>query len=141
MRLNFLSVFHTCAILALLAASVLAGCSSDNHRAISGEVSYNGEPVDGGSIVFLPSGGEGPKGAAEIVGGKYSIPAQQGLPPGTCRVEITWAKPTGKQIPSGDPGMMMEERIEAIPAQYNSASTLSVEITAGENVHNFPLGK
>jgi hypothetical protein len=119
----------------------LMGCSGDGRRAVSGEVTLDGEPVNGGSIVFLPATGEGIKGAAEIVGGKYVIPAEQGLQPGSYRVEINWSKPTGKQIPSGDPGMLMDERVEAIPAQFNKDSTLTAVITAGENKHNFPLKK
>lgn len=135
---------RSCLALAICLAcfvSVLTGCGGDGRRSVSGEVTLDGEPVDGGSIVFLPSGGEGGKGAAEIVKGKYAIPTEQGLPPGSYRVEIHWLKPTGKQIPSGDPGMMTDERAEAIPAQYHSASTLVAEITAGENKHNFHLKK
>jgi hypothetical protein len=125
----------------LATASMLVGCSGDDRQSVSGEVSLDGEPVDGGSIVFLPAEGEGTKGASDIVGGKYSIPSEQGLSPGTYRVEIKWAKPTGKQVPSGDPGMMMDERVEVIPPQFNTATTLSVSIVAGENKHNFPLKK
>lgn len=120
---------------------LLAGCSSESRRAVSGEVSLDGEPVNGGSIVFLPNGAGSSKGAAEIVEGKYSIPVEQGLPPGSYRVEINWMKPTGKQIPSGDPGMLMDERAEAMPAKFNSASTLTAEITAGDNKHDFKLTK
>ena len=119
----------------------LVGCGGDGRRSVSGEVTFAGEPVTAGNIVFLPVAGEGSKGAAEVIDGKYSIPSEQGLPPGNYRVKIRWAKPTGKQIPSGDPGMLMDERLEAIPAQYNSASTLTAEITAGENKHDFRLSK
>jgi hypothetical protein len=133
---------RTCLLLALCLAFVgLTGCGGEGRRSIHGEVTFGGEPVSGGSIVFLPPGGAGSKGAAEIVDGKYSIPSEQGLEPGTYRVEIRWEKPTGKQIPSGDPGMMMEERIEVIPSQYNAESTLTAEITAGENKHDFHLQK
>lgn len=120
---------------------LLFGCNGDGRRAISGEVTLDGEPVDGGSIVFLPKVGDGAKGAAEITAGKYAIPSEQGLPIGAYHVEIRWSKPTGKQIPSGDPGMLMDERAEVIPAQFNSASRLSAEITAGENTHHFHLKK
>jgi hypothetical protein len=120
---------------------LFTGCGGDGRRAVSGDVSLDGEAVNGGSIVFLPAAGEGSKGAAEIVDGKYAIPPEQGLPPGNYRVEIRWSKPTGKQIPSGDPGMLMDERLEAMPAKYNSDSTLTAEITAGENEHSFKLPK
>lgn len=127
--------------LALISIVALTGCSGDKHRAVSGEVSLDGEPVSNGSILFLPTSGDGKKGAAEITEGKYAIPAEQGLPPGNYRVEIRWSKPTGKQIPSGDPGMMMDERSEAMPDKYNTASTLTAEIIAGNNRHDFKLTK
>jgi len=101
----------------------------------------DGEPVQGGSLVFLPTGEGGTKGAAEIIDGKYAIPSEQGLLPGTYRVEIHWFKATGKQVPSGDPGMTMEERVQVVPAKYNTASTLTAEIKPGENKHDFPLQK
>lgn len=137
-----MSTFRSLAALVLITlVAAFAGCNSDNRRAVSGEVSLDGEPVSGGSIVFLPATGDGSKGAAEIVDGKYAIPSEQGLPPGNYRVEIRWSKPTGKQIPSGDPGMLMDERLEAMPAKYNTASTLTAEITASENKHDFKLTK
>jgi hypothetical protein len=123
------------------ALSLLVGCSGDGRRAVTGEVTLDGEPVNGGSIVFLPAGGEGSKGAAEIIDGKYAIPSAQGLQPGNYRVEISWFKSTGKQIPSGDPGMLMDERLEAVPSQFNKASTLTVNITADESKHDFHLKK
>jgi hypothetical protein len=121
-----------------LRSSALAGLF--RLRPACGEVSLDGEPVDGGNILFLPEG-EGKKGAADIVAGKYAIPSQQGLQPGKYRIEIRWDKPTGKQLPSGDPGMMMDERVPAVPAKYNAESTLVEEIKAGENKLDFKLTK
>lgn len=133
-RLFFAVSFFCC-------APLLTGCSGSGLHAVSGEVSLDGEAVDGGNILFLPAEGEAKKGAAEIVAGKFAIPVQQGLQPGKYRVEIRWAKATGKQIPSGDPGMTMEERVEAVPPQFNTASELTTEIKAGENKLDFKLAK
>lgn len=124
----------------LLAAA--AGCSGNTRQAsVTGEVTLDGQPVGpGGHIVFLPqSGGEGRQASAAIDGGKYAIPAERGPSLGPCRVEITWDKKTGKQLPSADPGFMMDETRQAIPTKYNRQSTLTVEITPGANVHNFHL--
>lgn len=123
------------------AAPLWLGCSGSGLHAVSGEVSLDGEPVDGGNILFLPTEGEAKRGAAEIVAGKYAIPAQQGLQPGKYRIEIRWDKPTGKQIASGDPGMMMEERVPVVPTKYNAESTLVEEIKTGENKLDFKLTK
>ena len=130
-----------CLFLGLFCAILATGCSGDGRLAVHGTVTLDGEPVSGGNILFLPVGEGGTKGAEDIIAGKYAIPPERGLLPGKYRVEIRWAKSTGKQIPSGDPGMMMEERLEAVPAKYNEASTLTAEITAGENKHDFALTK
>ena len=127
--------------LCLLCALLATGCSDDGRRSVSGTVTLDNEPVSGGSILFLPTSEGGYKGAEDIIDGKYAIPAERGLLPGKYRVEIRWAKPTGKQIPSGDPGIMTDERLEAVPAKYHTASALTVEITAGENKHDFALTK
>ncbi|QDU31857.1 hypothetical protein ETAA8_70180 [Anatilimnocola aggregata] len=126
--------------LLFLTGTCLLGCGGSGQKAIRGEVSLDGEPVDGGSIMFVPAAA-GKSGSAAIVAGKYSVPAEDDLLPGTYRVEIVWNKPTGKQIPANDPGMLTDERLQVIPDKYNTQSTLSVEITPGENEHNFLLTK
>lgn len=118
----------------------LSGCSSGPSTAsVKGDVRLNGEPVEAGSISFIPSSGEGTKVAAAIENGKYEIAADRAPAPGSYKVEITWDKPTGRKIPSADPGMQTDERREAIPAKYNTQTTLVEELTAGENVKNFTL--
>ena len=77
--------------------------------------------------------------AAAVEGGAYEVPADLGAAPGTFKVEISWAKKTGRRVPSADPGIMMDETREAVPAKYNSRTTLTVAIKPGENVHDFPL--
>ena len=133
-------MFLICVLAGFCAA--LAGCGgSDNRMSVKGKVSLDGEVVDRGSIVFLPTAGVGTKAAAAIEAGEYVVPAEEGLRPGTYRVEVSWSKPTGRKVASADPGMMMDETREAIPAKFNTASTLTAEIAAGENTQNFPLAK
>jgi hypothetical protein len=117
-----------------------AGCSGGSPASLKGKVSYDGQPVDNGGILFLPADeSSGVKLAAAIENGEYVIPAERGAVPGVYRVEIRWSKKTGKQIPSADPGMTVEETKEALPAQFNTNSTLSREIKAGENMLDFEL--
>ncbi|WP_254512140.1 hypothetical protein [Anatilimnocola floriformis] len=130
---------RTILLLSVFAAG--AGCSSNVRQAVTGNVTLAGEPVNGGSILFLPLAEGGSKGAEDIVEGKYAVPSQRGLLPGKYRVEIRWSKPTGKQVPSGDPGMMMDERTEVVPAKFNSASTLTAEITSDGKKQDFLLTK
>lgn len=122
----------------LLAA--LAGCGSSDRVSIQGQVTFDGQPVGPGSIVFLPeTSREAIKVAAPIEAGQYQIGPERGAAPGPVRVEISWSKKTGRQIPSADPGMMMDETQEAIPPRYNTDSTLRRELQPGENVLDFVL--
>jgi hypothetical protein len=120
--------------------TAVIGCGSSKEVSIKGSVTFDGQPVGPGSIVFAPeTGNESIKVAAPIEDGKYEIGAERGATPGMFRVEISWSKKTGRQIPSADPGVMVDEVQEAIPAKYNAQSTLSREIKPGENVHDFDL--
>src|SRR5207244_8143771 len=65
----------TLCVSAFLAAAVLpllAGCDSSSKKvAVSGTVTYDGQPVEYGTIVFANSGG--PTSGGEIKDGKYSV--------------------------------------------------------------------
>ena len=67
------------------------------------------------------------------------FPPTDKLLPGSYRVEISWRKPTGRKIASADPGIMIDETREAVPAKYNTDSTLTVEIGSGDVEKNFAL--
>jgi hypothetical protein len=116
----------------------MLGCGAPSTAALTGKVTLDGAPVTAGNIVFLPQG-EGPKAAAAIVEGNYTIPAEVGLKPGVYRVEVSWHKPTGRKMPSSDPGIMMDETKEAVPAKFNTDSTLSAELSAGQAEKDFAL--
>jgi hypothetical protein len=122
-----------------LLAVCLAGCTAEKAASIRGKVTLDNEPAASGSIEFLPTAGTGKKAAAAIDHGLYSIPATDKLPPGSYRVKISWRKPTGRQIPSADPGIMSDETREAVPTRYNTESTLTTEIASGDVEKNFDL--
>ncbi len=127
-----------CFLIACIAISI-AGCAAESISSVHGKVTLDGELVANGSIVFLPKSGTGKKAAAAIEQGLYSIPAADKLLPGAYRVEINWRKPTGRQIASADPGIMADETREAVPAKFNSESTLTAEIASGDVEKNFEL--
>jgi hypothetical protein len=129
--------FHLTICILLLGC--LLGCGRPSTAALRGKVTLDGAPVTAGNIVFLPQGGEGPKAAAAIEEGKYMIPAEDGLKPGVYRVEVSWHKPTGRKVPSSDPGIMMDETKEAVPAKFNTDSTLTAELAAGQAEKDFAL--
>jgi hypothetical protein len=119
---------------------LLAGCGSGN-TTLEGTVTFGGQPVDGGAIVLVASGGKDVATGARIVDGKYLVTAKADkLPPGTYKVQINWLKGTGKKVKSeSDPDVTVEETQEVIPLEYNVQSKLSAEIKTGSNTANFEL--
>jgi hypothetical protein len=123
------------------------GCEqggADGRLAVSGTVTFEGAPLDQGSIEFT-STGEGPAvfTGAMIENGKYSVPAGQGLPPGTYLVKISSAAEDPSAPAPEMPGMPeegAEGAQERIPAEYNTESTQEVTVTAdGENKFDFNI--
>lgn len=57
-------------LLLLAGALTLAGCKQSN--SLSGAVTYNGEPVENGTITFASADGSGPGFGVQIVDGNYS---------------------------------------------------------------------
>ena len=127
-------------IVGAFALLFLAGCGP-RAATIKGTATFDGIPIEEGSISFLPEPGtESRKASAAILQGAFEVPAERGPMPGKFRIEISWVKKTGKKIASADPGMPdVDERIEAIPARYNTESTLVREITPGDNKLEFAL--
>jgi hypothetical protein len=116
---------------------LLAGCggkSGPQYSGVRGDVSYQGEVVDEGTISFLPSSGEGDAVGIPIVNGHYEVPAERGLLPGEYRVEVRWQKATGKMVKDADLGTEVPERTEGLPAEFHEASTLTTKIEPGSNV-------
>jgi hypothetical protein len=88
----------------MLCGVAVCGCGgSDEPRgiALSGKVSYKGQPLTDGSIRFIPSDGNGPTAGATIEGGAFSIPAIGGPRPGKHRVEIAAFQESAKSTPAG----------------------------------------
>jgi hypothetical protein len=124
----------------LLASVCLLGCggSADGppRGSISGRVTLDNQPVDGGTIYFLPAAGTpGPMASGPITEGEYSLSASaQGPVVGTHQVKIEWYRETGEKDSGGAP-----VSAQVIPANYNSQSTLLAEIKAGSNQQDFGL--
>jgi hypothetical protein len=127
-----------------LAAMVLGfslGCGS-NFATIEGNVTFDGQPVEQGAIVFEPTDRQGAVAGGTIQNGKYRIGPESKLSPGTMTVRITAMRATGKKIKAGPPApddAMVDEILPYIPAIYNEKSTLSVQVAPGNGNHNFDL--
>src|SRR5260370_28111548 len=72
----------------LLLALLVGACGRT--WVVSGEVTYEGQPVNDGTITFLPADGKGPSAGGPITQGKFEV---QGLVPGPKVVEISAVKP------------------------------------------------
>ena len=121
----------------LLLALAVAGCGGSDgpqRAAVHGKVTVAGEPVEGGSITFIPvDGNSGPTAGATIDPGEYSIPAENGPVTGTNRVDIYGTRKTGRKVPSEmNPNVIVDEFVEMVPAKYRANSPLKVEVNSGE---------
>lgn len=127
----------------LLLASVLVGCSEParNRAIVYGQVKIDGQPVEAGSINFMPtSGNTGPTAGGSIEHGSYRIELQKGVVLGKNRVELRANRKTGRKVPSPfGSNDTIDELVDAFPSEYNSNSTLVREISRGENHLDFDL--
>jgi hypothetical protein len=111
--------------------------------AVEGNVTFDGQPIENGSIMLIPmedAQGKGIKAYAQIKDGHYAFDSDTGPASGRYKVMISWKKKTGRQIPSSDPPNTIEETVEMIPAVYNTQTTLTREIHK-EGQLDFPLSK
>ena len=122
-----------------LALAAAAGCGSDRHG-VEGTVTYDGAPVAVGTIAFLPTDGKGIKAGGRIENGRYKLDPQFGLNPGPHKVEVRWAKPTGKKY-KNEFGEEFDRTEEGLPAKYHKDTTLTADVRPGENVIDFRLEK
>jgi len=133
--------------LTFLATAVLTitGCGGPSdglaHQAVSGEVTLDGQPLESGSIVFVPIESEGTPTGGEIIDGSYAIPAKDGPTPATHAVSIYAKKPTGRKLPDpNNADEVIEEKYEIIPPKYNVKTDLKAEVKeGGENRFDFKL--
>jgi len=131
------------ACLAILCATSV-GCGSkysgDQRFPLSGKVTYDGEPIDLGTISFLPASGDKQRvSGGTIENGVYSVPEEMGANPGNHRVEIRWAKKTGEQFLDPDTQTMVDKRDEGLPPQFHKESTLTAEVSAAQTTFDFDL--
>jgi hypothetical protein len=133
-------------ILAIAALALISapGCSPDGRRvAVSGTITLDGEPLESGSILFVPiEGTMSPSAGSDIVEGDYDVARARGPKAGIFRVEIRSQRKSGRKVQAPPPaakGVLAEEWIEAVPARYNRESTLRIELQSGDNPLNFDL--
>jgi len=120
--------------LCLLVGLLLTGCDRGPAKGtVQGTVTLDGQPVDGGVITFVPADGNSQPEAVPITAGQYTVT----MPVGDKRVEIYWAPSGDKAADTATQGR--EQIVQRIPTKYNSQSTLTHKVVAGEARQDFPL--
>jgi hypothetical protein len=122
----------------------VAGCGRtdypDQRFPLTGEATFDGEPIDWGAISFLPMAGEKQRVSGGIIqDGKYDVPEAKGANPGKYRVEIRWAKLTGKKVIESDSGELIDERKEGLPSKFHKDSELTVDVSEENTTFDFHL--
>ena len=139
------SVLGTRLALLITGLVLLSGCGPRSDRlAITGNVTLDGAPLDGGVIRFdLVDGEKIFASGAMIIQGEYNIPQEKGLPPGTYQVAINAPDTTAPLVsyPSapGEPAAPPTAP-ERIPPEYNVNSKHTIEVTEdGDNRFVFDI--
>ncbi len=125
--------------LAALLTLTAVGCGGKSGPAtaeVTGEITFDGQPVAEGDITFLPADGQGHPYAGKIVAGKYSLKCE----PGKKRVEITAFRPVPGKFNEDNPGEKTPVIEQYIPPEYNAQSKLEADVSAsGPNAFPFEL--
>lgn len=119
----------------------LAGCSASTNEldryAISGEVTFKGQPVKYGTLTLEPDaqkGNTGPASMAEIKDGKFMVDATRGILGGAYVARLTGygdaPESTGADTSFGEPLFNEREVRLELPAEK---TTYSFEITPEGN--------
>jgi hypothetical protein len=133
-----LAVFGLSAGLAL----VVAGCGGATACRVSGNVTYNGQPVKMGVISFEPVRGQAQVHNAAIRDGRYET-AEPGIPPGSYLVRLT-APDLEKSPPvpaNAGPNDYVPPAVPLLPPAWHVQSQLTVELKLGNNVFHFSGNK
>lgn len=115
----------------LLALAMSPGCWSPSNEivryAIDGEVTFNGQPIPVGEIVFEPDfaqGNRGPASSATILKSQFSIPARRGVigGPYIVRIKGYGPPPRGNNLDENAGNELFPEHLISmeIPARSSS---------------------
>jgi hypothetical protein len=130
------------AALGLLLAVLVAGCNNrPSSGAVSGSVSYDGKPLDNGSITFYPVDGSSPTAGGFIKNGKYTVLK---VPAGMSKVTISGSKVVGQKKLYDTPNSPIAPITEdPLPPKYKDSSKteLTFDVKPGNNEKNWDLPK
>jgi hypothetical protein len=125
-------------VILAVGCTVLAGCGSSAQVTATGMVTFDGQPVQTGAIVFQPLDQSAAPHGTLVNAGRYAIQCR----PGRHRVQIRGTRPMDEaRVPRTMPRLgSAAVHEDFIPVSYNTDSTLEVDLVAGRsNVFDFKL--
>ncbi len=125
----------------LVALGLVVGCGGGGADTgdISGAVTYDGKPVEDGSITFVAVDGKAPTAGGTIKDGKYTATK---VPVGATKVSISASKVVGKKKAYDTPDSPEIPITEPlVPAKYNQTTELRYDVKAGTQTKDFQLAK
>lgn len=117
----------------------IAGCGEPSPVGVSGEVTFDGQPLPDGIVVFEPTpGSDAQRRDASIVDGRFTLPDEEGMLPGQeFRVAIKAFRKTGRKYPNADMGASYDETEQYLPERFNTSSTLRITISPDAKENHF----
>lgn len=117
---------HACLGMVAVLLLAAAGCGGRGFAEVTGTIRIDGKPLSGALVTFTPEGPEAVRGVGSTNDeGRYRVvrPGSKiGAMVGANRVSVT----------GGDAG-------RALPAQYNTQSTLTCDVKPGSNVFDIEI--
>lgn len=119
---------------ALALALTAAGCGGGGPVTVTGQVTFDGKPVEDGRITFRQVAGDKKVFSGAISNGSYSLQCE----PSKVAVEVTASRliPGKFDRSNGTPEPVGEMYI---PAKYNSATTLTADVSPSNRTIPFEL--
>lgn len=112
---------------------VLAGCGSGN-ATVTGRITFNGEPVNRGSLTLIPADGKGQPAGGNVENGAFTI---KEVVPGEKTVQIMAVYPIGRE--KRDDGSELEIVGDFLPAEWGLNSKHTLMVTAPTTSHDFTI--
>jgi hypothetical protein len=110
-------------------SALLTGCGEPSTYEITGTVTLDGKPLNGGRIVLVASDGQSTTAAGDVEGGSFRIRCSPG--PKDVKIEKTLILNPESDMPYLGQG---------IPSRYNTQTTLKIDVMPNGPMHfDFPL--
>ncbi len=123
----------------VLLTALLIGCGqggdTTERRIVTGQVTYDNQPIPYGMIRFIPTP-DGPVTSAMISEGKFVCKHHGGVPVGPVRIEVE-ALPNTSSMSEDELLAKGPPKITPLPEKYNQQSKLTETIPSGRD--EFPL--